>query len=357
MAKPEWLKIKAQSSPELARVEKLISELSLNTVCDEAACPNRMECYGRHTATFMILGKNCTRNCAFCNVEKVAPETVEPTETSQSSNTAKTDGQDQTRDFQSCARVGDDVDLSEPVKVAKAVQTLGLKHVVITSVTRDDLPDGGASHFANVITELKKTPDLVVEVLIPDFQGDINSLKLVVEAAPHIIGHNIETIKRLYPNARAMANYERSLKVLRQVKEMQEVQEVKKMQEADPGSSIYTKSSIMLGLGETRDEVLKAFEDLRQVDCDFLCVGQYLSPTKHHHPVMEYVHPDEFARYKQAALQMGFKFVASGPFVRSSYHADEAMKLSKHAKELSKETILRSQATRSKTLAKSLKIK
>ena len=292
MMKPEWLKIKAQSSPELLQVEGLIRSLSLNTVCDEAACPNRLECFGRHTATFMILGKSCTRNCAFCNVESTEVKT-------------------------GSARKGDAVDPCEPQNVAKAVDILALKHVVITSVTRDDLDDGGSTQFVSVIDAIKNLgkPNLTIEVLIPDFAGNLAALRGVVTAHPDVIGHNVETVPRLYPNARAQANYERSLQLLSNLKEL------------DP--TIFTKSSIMLGLGETRDEVLDVFADLRNVGCDFLCIGQYLSPTKLHHPVIDYIHPDEFERYRLDALALGFRFVASAPFVRSSYHADEAMDTAK----------------------------
>lgn len=277
--KPEWLKIKAQNSSSLIEVETLLKGLSLNTVCDEAACPNRFECYGRKTATFMILGRKCTRNCSFCNVEKTSPQTV---------------------------------DENEPENVAKAIETLKLKHVVITSVTRDDLDDGGAAHFAKVIKAVKKINEKVaIEVLIPDFKGKIDALKLVADEKPDIIGHNIETIPRLFPVIRSLANYNLSLTLLKNSKQLD--------------STIYTKSAIMLGLGETWDEVLAVFSDLRQVDCDFLSIGQYLSPSKKHFPVAEYIHPDMFDRYKQAALDLGFKYVASGPLVRSSYQADKAL--------------------------------
>jgi len=318
MMKPEWLKIKAQSSPELLELEGLIRSLSLNTVCDEAACPNRLECFGRHTATFMILGKSCTRNCAFCNVESTeqAARTsqrgqvpVQAISVDERGAARKGDAAEET----GAVRKGDAVDAREPENVAKAVDILALKHVVITSVTRDDLDDGGSTQFVSVIAAIKKLgkPNLTIEVLIPDFAGNLAALRGVVAAHPDVIGHNVETVPRLYPNARAQANYERSLNLLSNVKAL------------DP--TIFTKSSIMLGLGETRDEVLDVFADLRNVGCDFLCIGQYLSPTKLHHPVIDYIHPDEFERYRLDALALGFRFVASAPFVRSSYHADEAM--------------------------------
>jgi len=315
MYKPEWLKIKHQNTPELHQVEELLRSLSLNTVCDEAACPNRLECFGRKTATFLILGRQCTRNCKFCNVESDEESVKVESQTEKATEEATEEA----------------LYLDEPRRISEAVSALKLKHVVITSVTRDDLPDGGASHFAKVIDALKKHPHLTIEVLIPDFLGNADSLRTVFLAAPNIIGHNIETVKRLYPEVRAKADYRRSLDVLREVKRLgaEAKAEVEAEAEADADAEefqqIFTKSSIMLGLGETQAEVLEVLSDLRKVDCDFLCIGQYLSPTKLHYPVVEYIHPDQFAFYRKTALDMGFKFVASGPFVRSSYHADEAM--------------------------------
>lgn len=277
--KPEWLKIKVQNTRELAEVESIIRKLSLNTVCDEANCPNKMECFSRKTATFMILGRICTRNCTFCNVSKEIPTIV---------------------------------DREEPAHVAEAVKELGLRHVVITSVTRDDIPDGGSGHFAEVINRVRSAnKDVIIEVLIPDFKGDKGALLKVVSAKPHIINHNVETVPRLYPEVRPMAVYERSLKLLENVKATDK--------------SIYTKSGIMLGLGEKKEEVIQVFEDLRSVDCDFLTIGQYLAPSKKHHPVVEYIHPGEFERYKEISFNMGFKYVASGPLVRSSYQAEKAL--------------------------------
>jgi len=282
MSKPEWLRIRVQNSREIAEVEGMLRNLSLHTVCEEAACPNRMECFGRKTATFMILGNVCTRNCRFCNVDK--NQHPQP------------------------------VDEHEPENVAKAVAKLKLRHVVITSVTRDDLPDGGAGQFARVIEEIKKLDNkVIVEVLIPDFKGDEGALATVVKACPEIINHNVETVPRLYPSVRPMAVYERSLKVLENVKKI--------------NSSIYTKSGIMVGLGEKKEEVLAVFEDLRRIGCDFLTVGQYLAPSKNHHPVIEYIHPDVFDEYRVKALEMGFSYVASGPLVRSSYQADKALQV------------------------------
>lgn len=278
--KPGWLKIKVQDNSDKRQVEEMLGRLGLNTVCEEANCPNRMECFSRRTATFMILGRRCTRNCTFCNVEKNTP---------------------------------DPVDSQEPMHVAQAVTELGLRHVVITSVTRDDLHDGGAGHFAEVIRRIRKADGMVtIEVLIPDFKGNLEALKTVIDADPDIINHNVETVPRLYPEVRPMAVYARSLELLGRVKSI--------------NNKIYTKSGIMLGLGETRDEVLKVFDDLRSEDCDFLTIGQYLAPSKHHHPVVEYIHPDIFEKYKEKAQEAGFRYVASGPFVRSSYHAEQALK-------------------------------
>lgn len=277
--KPDWLRIRIQDGKNKAEVEKMLARLSLHTVCEEANCPNLMECYNRKTATFMILGKVCTRNCTFCNVEKGLTQTVDP---------------------------------DEPLHVAQAVQELGLKHVVITSVTRDDLPDGGAGHYADVIREIRGLEtDVVIEVLIPDFQGSRLSLIKVVEAKPDIINHNVETVPRLYPEVRPQAVYDRSLTLLEEVKTM------------DP--DILTKSGIMVGLGETEDEVIRTLQDLREHGCDILTIGQYLAPSQRHHPIVEYIHPDIFEKYKKISEEMGFKYTASGPLVRSSYMADKAL--------------------------------
>lgn len=277
--KPEWLRIRVQSGGNYSEVENILKDLSLNTVCEEANCPNKMECFNRKTATFMILGRICTRNCTFCNVEKNKPQPV---------------------------------DEDEPMHVAKAVRELNLRHVVITSVTRDDLPDGGADHFARVINEIKKLDKKVtVEVLIPDFKGSIEALNKVADAMPEVINHNVETVPRLYPSVRPMAVYKRSLKLLDNVK--------------NRNSKIFTKSGIMLGLGENKEEVIEVLKDLRDVDCDFLTIGQYLAPSKKHHPVIEYVHPDIFEEYENKAYELGFKYVASGPLVRSSYLAEKAL--------------------------------
>lgn len=276
--KPEWLKVKYRSTDQVMEVHRLMENLSLHTVCQEAACPNLLECFGRKTATFMILGRFCTRNCTFCNVETNRPLPVDP---------------------------------SEPEHVAEAVAELGLKHVVITSVTRDDLPDGGAAHFADVITAVrKKSPSVQIEVLIPDFKGDHDALAKVLYAEPDILNHNVETVPRLYAAVRPQAIYQRSLQVLHQAKRI--------------NPHIITKSGIMVGLGETMDEIKAVMQDLRKVDCDLLTIGQYLAPSKKHHPVIEYITPESFNIYKAMGMELGFKHVESGPLVRSSYHAESA---------------------------------
>jgi lipoic acid synthetase len=278
--KPEWLRVKAHSTIGYEYVRELLEKLHLNTVCDEAACPNRGECFARKTATFMILGSVCTRGCTFCNVTKGKSQPV---------------------------------DENEPAHVAQAVKALGLKHTVITSVTRDDLPDGGASHFAAVVRAIRsECPEMTIEVLIPDFQGDTDALQMVVDSHPQIINHNVETIPALYPEVRPQADYHRSLALLRNVKEM--------------NASIHTKSGIMVGLGEKPEEVVEVLSDLRQVNCDFLTIGQYLAPSAKHHAVVEYVRPEQFEFYRVKAYEMGFSHVASAPLVRSSYMAEQALK-------------------------------
>lgn len=276
--KPEWLKIKLGNAGQVNQMSEMLRRLNLHTVCEEANCPNAMECFGQRTATFMILGRECTRNCTFCNVTKGIPQPVDPL---------------------------------EPEHVAQAVKELNLKHVVITSVTRDDLNDGGASHFAAVIEAIRDAvTGITVEVLIPDFQGDITALSKVVRAKPDIINHNVETVCRLYSSVRPMADYQRSLTLLKRVKEL------------DP--QILSKSGFMLGLGEMEEEVIQLLQDLRGFGCDLVTIGQYLAPSAKHHPVIEYVHPDMFEKYKVLAQEMGFKYVSSSPLVRSSYHAGEA---------------------------------
>lgn len=276
--KPSWLKVKYKADNSIALVENLVSKMSLRTVCDQANCPNRLECFNDRTATFMILGNNCTRNCTFCNVSKEIPMKI---------------------------------DADEPENLAKAVVELNLKHVVVTSVTRDDLSDGGASQFVEVIQTLKALPSKPrIEVLIPDFQGNDIALRKVVSAEPDVIAHNVETVNRLYDEVRPMANYKQSLEVLSRIKELND--------------DIYTKSGIMLGLGETEVEVTKVLNDLRKVKCDFITIGQYLAPSKKHHEVIEYIEPKVFDQYKEKAYELGFSFVASAPLVRSSYQAHKA---------------------------------
>ena len=275
-AKPEWLKKRISCGSSYDKVINLLKGSRLHTVCEEANCPNLGECFSQGTATFMIMGNRCTRNCTFCAVTHDRPGPL---------------------------------DRNEPGSVASAVEELGLKYAVITSVTRDDLSDGGASHFAATIRAIRRqNPRTAVEVLIPDFQGSREALTIVLEAQPDILNHNIETVPRLYRMVRPQAVYERSLNVLRQAHE---------------DGATATKSGIMLGLGEEPEEVLSVLEDLLETGCDNLTIGQYLAPSALHHPVHRYIHPDEFAKWETGAYKAGFKAVASGPFVRSSYHASE----------------------------------
>ncbi len=277
--KPKWLRVNMEDLQKEETVKRMLKNLSLNTVCQEANCPNRIECFSNKTATFMILGTQCSRNCRFCNVTNEALEVVDP---------------------------------EEPKNVAKATQELGLKHVVVTSVTRDDLTDGGAGHFAKVIKAIRAVdPEIAIEVLIPDFQGDIQALKKVTDAKPDIINHNIETIPRMYEKVRPQAVYQRSLEVLENVKKLD--------------SSIFTKSGIMVGLGEDTEEVHQVMKDLRTYQCDFLTVGQYLAPSKAHYPMEEYITPEAFKAYKEKGESFGFSFVASDPLVRSSYKAADML--------------------------------
>lgn len=277
--KPKWLRIDLNKGRSLDYVKEILERFSLNTVCEEANCPNRMECFSKKTATFMILGSQCTRNCRFCNVKHAEAQALDP---------------------------------QEPQNVANAALELGLKHVVITSVTRDDLPDGGARHFSQTIKAIKaKKADIVVEVLIPDFRGSLEALETVVKAKPEILNHNVETVPRLYSEVRPQALYQRSLELLGRVKSID--------------SSVLTKSGVMVGLGEKEEEVLDVLKDLRSVGCDFLTIGQYLAPSTEHYPVVEYVAPETFEMYKEQALKMGFSFVASAPLVRSSYNAAEML--------------------------------
>jgi lipoic acid synthetase len=273
---PDWLKRPLPRGNENSFTHNLLRELDLETVCENARCPNRPECYARRTATFMILGNICTRPCGFCSVPKGEPEVV-----------------------------ADD----EPARVAEASFRLGLKHVVITSVTRDDLPDGGADHFYRCILAVRARTGSVVEVLTPDFLGARAAIDRVLEAAPEVYNHNMETVPRFYRKVRGRADYQRSLNVLAHVKKH--------------APDIVTKSGLMLGLGETAEELLDTFADLRDASCDTLTLGQYLAPTLKHVPVARFVPPAEFDALAVLARSMGFKQVAAGPFVRSSYHADE----------------------------------
>jgi lipoic acid synthetase len=278
--KPNWIRVKAPNSKEYFRTKELMRELSLNTVCEEAACPNIGECWSQRHATMMILGSVCTRACAFCNVATGKPDRIDP---------------------------------NEPEHVAEAVSKLGLRHIVITSVDRDDLDDGGAAHFADVIRNIRvTTPETTIEILTPDFLRKEGALEVVVEARPDVFNHNLETVPRLYPNVRPGARYFHSLNLLRQVKEL------------DP--TIFTKSGVMVGLGEGLDEVVQVMDDMRSADIDFLTIGQYLQPTPKHHPIDRFVTPHEFDDLKSHAVAKGFLLVSATPLTRSSYHADEDFK-------------------------------
>ena len=275
---PEWLRLKLPRNSAFTQTRGLIEELNLNTVCESAKCPNHWECWSKGTATFMIAGDRCTRACGFCAVNTSKPLPLEN---------------------------------DEPNRVAEAVFRMKLKHVVITAVARDDLQDGGANHFRETIDAVRlRNPEIIIEVLVPDFLDKDDSLDMVLNARPEIFNHNLETIRRLTPKVRSRANYERSLSVLKKVKERGE-------------GKIYTKSGIMLGLGETESELFESLSDLRSANCDILTLGQYLQPSLCHLPVVNYVTPSKFEEYGAKARDMGFMHVASGPMVRSSYHADE----------------------------------
>jgi len=277
--KPDWLKIRLSSGPNFRRLKRLMGDLNLHTVCEEARCPNIHECWEYGTATFMILGDICTRACGFCAVK-----TGLPTE----------------------------LDLAEPQRLAEAVARLGLEHVVITSVARDDLFDGGASIFADAIRAVReRAPGVTVEVLIPDFQGSAAALRVVMDAEPDILNHNVETVRRLSPRVRARATHDRSLELLRRAKEFAR----------ERGAATLTKSGLMVGLGETFDEVVETMRELRAVEVDILTIGQYLRPSRDHLPLARFWTPAEFQQLKEIGLEMGFSHVESGPLVRSSYHA------------------------------------
>jgi len=274
--KPAWLKAKLPAGRNYNRLKHLMRSQELHTVCEEAMCPNIGECWSRGTATFLLLGDTCTRSCGFCHIKTGRPAPL---------------------------------DEDEPRRVAEAVQAMNLRHCVLTSVNRDELPDGGAHIFANTLREIRKRlPHCSVEVLIPDFKGSREALKIVMDARPAILNHNIETVPRLYRTVRPQANYRQSLRVLSAAKEL------------DPEA--VTKTGLMVGLGETKAEVLQVMHDLRDHDVDILTIGQYLRPSPLHLPIQRYVHPDEFREYHDLGMAMGFRWVESGPLVRSSYHAE-----------------------------------
>jgi lipoic acid synthetase len=277
LRKPPWIRVKAPGSAAWGETRALLENAGLATVCQEAACPNIGECWEKKHATFMILGEVCTRACAFCNVATGLPTPLDP---------------------------------EEPGKVARATKALGLRHVVVTSVDRDDLPDGGAGHFAETIREIREVcPGTTIEVLTPDFLRKPGALERVIEARPDVFNHNLETVPSLYVTVRPGARYFHSLRLLQRAKEL------------DPG--VFTKSGLMLGLGETRNEVMQVMDDMRSADVDFLTLGQYLAPTRKHHPIDRFVPPEEFEAYKTMAYAKGFTYVASSPLTRSSHHAGE----------------------------------
>lgn len=273
--KPKWLRVKLPTGENYRKVRGLVEEHKLHTICESGSCPNMGECWGAGTATFMILGNVCTRSCGFCAVSTGKPANVDP---------------------------------FEPVKLAKSIKTMEVKHAVITSVDRDDLEDGGAGIWMETIKAVRRlSPGTTMETLIPDFAGKWENLQIIIDAAPEIVSHNLETVRRLTKEVRIQAKYDRSLELLRRLKE----------------GGMKTKSGVMLGLGESEAEVFETMEDLRSVNVDILTLGQYLQPTVKHLPVVEFIHPDQFAKYREEGLKMGFKFVESGPLVRSSYHAEK----------------------------------
>lgn len=275
IGKPDWLKTKISSGKEYREVKKTVKEHQLHTICESGKCPNQAECWSAGTATFMILGNTCTRSCQFCNVNTGKPDELDP---------------------------------FEALRVAKSIKLMNLKHAVITSVDRDDLSDGGADAWRRTVELTRKhNPGITIETLIPDFKGEWENLQLIIEVAPEIVSHNIETVRRITRKVRVQAQYDRSMEVLDRLKK---------------GGINKTKSGIMVGLGEFQEEVLETMDDLRAVDVDILTIGQYMQPTKKHLSVAEFVHPDVFAFYKEEGMKRGFKHVESGPLVRSSYHAE-----------------------------------
>ncbi len=286
LKKPDWIRVKAPVSQEYQATRDLIKNHKLNTVCEEAACPNIGECWAKKHATIMILGSVCTRSCRFCNIATGRPDQLDP---------------------------------HEPQRVAEALAKLGLSHVVITSVDRDDLPDGGAQHFAQVITEIRRmSPHTTIEILTPDFLRKDGALEIVVEAQPDVYNHNVETVPRLYSEVRPGARYYHSINLLHRVKQL--------------NPTLFTKSGLMVGLGETKQEVYQVMDDLRSADVDFLTIGQYLQPTPQHHEVMRFVEPEEFKDYERMARGKGFLMVSASPLTRSSYHAGEDFERLKQAR-------------------------
>jgi len=280
LKKPDWIRVKAPQSKMYHETFDLMRTQKLNTVCEEAACPNIGECWAKKHATIMILGSVCTRACAFCNIKTGRPDLLDP---------------------------------HEPERVGEAVGQMGLHHIVITSVDRDDLEDGGANHFAQVIRQIRlKSPGTTIEVLTPDFQKKDGALEIVVEAKPDVFNHNMETVPRLYPTVRPGARYFHSLNLLKRVKELD--------------STMFTKSGVMVGLGETKEEIYQVMDDFRSADVDFMTIGQYLQPTPKHHEVMRYVEPSEFEAYTQMGRGKGFLMIAATPLTRSSYHAGDDFK-------------------------------
>jgi lipoic acid synthetase len=272
--KPEWLKIKIPAGKEYVQVKDIVNRHKLHTICTSGLCPNIADCWGRGTATFMILGDICTRSCKFCATKTGVPAPLDP---------------------------------AEPLNVAKSIKLMRLKHCVITSVDRDDLPDCGATHWAETIRQVKKlNPETTLEVLIPDFLGKSHLIQTIIDTGVEVISHNLETVRRLTPKIRSAAKYDRSLEVIKQM----------------ANSGLVAKSGIMVGLGETNDEVLQTMDDLLAVGCSVMTIGQYLQPTKRHLPVAEYVYPEQFEKLKEAGLRKGFRFVESYPLVRSSYRAE-----------------------------------
>lgn len=272
---PSWFKIQAKTGPDYLDIKQIMERLKLHTICEEARCPNRWECWNARTATFLILGDICTRRCHYCSVQTGKPLPL---------------------------------DMDEPVRVAEAIRALGLRHAVITSVNRDELPDGGASAFAETIRQARRlNPTCTIEVLIPDFEGNERALATVCVEKPEILNHNIETVRRLFPSIRPQGKYQRSIDLLARAKQLE----------------MRTKSGLILGMGETLDEVREVMRDLRAVDCDIITIGQYLQPTRGHLPVVRFYDPSEFMLLKEEGLAMGFSQVESGPLVRSSYHAEQ----------------------------------